>query len=251
MKIRLIRHATMLVCLGGQTLLVDPMLGREGEMPPIQNSPNQRPNPLVPLPVGEEELKSADAVLITHTHRDHFDRAAAGILPKDSPVLCQPEDREKLEGLGFSRVLPVEKTLTWNGIAFTRTGGRHGTGEIGRKMAPVSGYILQAPGEPALYIAGDTVWCPEAEAALEDFRPGVAVVYSGGARFLEGDPITMTAEDVSRVCRKAPGTRVVAVHLEAINHCLLTRRELRDHLEKEGLSGQVLIPADGQWLDLA
>jgi hypothetical protein len=47
-----------------------------------------------------------------------------------------------------------------------RTGGRHGTGEIGEKMGPVSGYVLRGPGEPVVYIAGDTVWCPEVAAAL-------------------------------------------------------------------------------------
>ena len=249
MKIQLIRHATLIISIKGLTLLVDPMLGRQGEMAPIQNSPNQLPNPLVPLPVSEDSLKAVDAVLLTHTHRDHVDYAAARLLPKDVPVLCQPGDEKKLEGLGFSRFLAVRETLTWNGISITRTAGRHGTGEIGKMMAPVSGFVLQAPGEPSLYIAGDTIWCPEVEQSLEAHRPDIAVVNAGGARFLTGDPIIMTAEDVCRVCRQAPEARVVAVHMEAINHCLLTRRELLSFLEKEGLSQQVRIPADGEFME--
>jgi len=58
-------------------------------------------------------------------------------------------------------------------------------------------------------------------------------------------PITMTAEDVARVCRHAPEA-VVAVHVEAINHCLLGRVEPRSCLKREGLSEQTLIPADGE-----
>ena len=38
----------------------------------------------------------------------------------------------------------------------------------------------------------------------------------------------------------------VAVHMEAINHCLLTRADLRADLEAEGLGGRVLVPEDGQ-----
>lgn len=249
MKIQLIRHATMLAWYGGVKILVDPMLSPAGSMLPVDNSTNQRPNPLVGLPVHEDKLLAVDAVLLTRTHRDHFDDAAARMLPKYIPVFCQPEDGEKLSGLGFSRVQAIGDTCSWKGIRFTRTGGRHGTGEIGEKMGPVSGYVLQTGGEPSLYIAGDTVRCPEVEKALEDHHPQVTVTFAGAARFLTGDPITMTAEDLCMVCRKAPETRVVAVHLEAFNHCLLTRRELRGFLEKEQLLEQVHIPMDGELLE--
>jgi len=103
-------------------------------------------------------------------------------------------------------------------------------------MAPVSGFVLRTPGEPALYVAGDTVWHPEVKAALDEHEPRVVVVNAGGARFDVGDPITMTAEDVARVCRHAPEAAIVAVHMEAINHCLLTRAGLRSYLER-GLPG--------------
>ena len=102
---------------------------------------------------------------------------------------------------------PVEEALELGGVRVARTGGRHGTGEIADAMAPVSGFVLAAPGEPTLYIAGDTVWCDEVAAALDAHRPDVVVVNAGGARFTEGDPITMTAEDVVAVARHAPRAR--------------------------------------------
>ncbi|QIN80560.1 MBL fold metallo-hydrolase [Rubrobacter marinus] len=245
MEIRLVRHATLIVRLDGKALLVDPMLSPPGAMPPIQNTPNDRRNPLVGLP--ELDLSPVDAVLVTHTHADHFDEAAAGELRKDLPVLCQPEDEEKISSHGFANVLPVKGSLDWEGIEVHRTGGRHGTGEIGALMAPVSGFVLRAPGEPTLYVAGDTVWCPEVEDALAEHAPDVVVVNAGAARFNEGDPITMTAGDVAEVARHAGGATVVAVHMEAINHCLLGRDELRSSLAEAEVSGRrVLIPADGE-----
>ena len=57
-------------------------------------------------------------------------------------------------------------------------------------------------------------------AALAAHEPDVVVVNAGGARFTSGDPITMTADDVVAVAAAAPDARVVAVHMEAINHCL-------------------------------
>ena len=244
MEIQLVRHATLAVRLNDKTLLVDPMLSPPGAMPPIQNTPNDRRNPLVPLP--DLDLSPVDAVLVTHTHADHFDEAASGELRKELPLLCQPEDEENFSSGGFSDVRPVDGSIRWEGVELHRTGGRHGTGEIGARMAPVSGFVLRAPGEPVLYVAGDTIWCPEVEDALREYRPDVVVVNAGAARFNEGDPITMTAEDVSEVVRRAGEADVVAVHMEAINHCLLGRDELRSSLVELGTFERVSIPADGE-----
>jgi L-ascorbate metabolism protein UlaG (beta-lactamase superfamily) len=247
MNLQLVRHATLLVDFAGSRLLVDPMLGDPGTAPPIENSPNQRPNPLVPLPMTISEiLRGIDAVLVTHTHRDHWDPAAAGAIAKKIPLFGQVEDEARFVKEGFTDVHPVAPELVFEGIQITRTGGQHGTGEVARMLAPVSGFVLRAPGEPTLYIAGDTIWCTEVDNALRHYNPAVTVVNAGGARFLQGDPITMTPEDVMAVCQAAPHTRVIAVHMEAINHCIVTRDDLRFQLDAERVLSQVEIPGDGE-----
>jgi L-ascorbate metabolism protein UlaG (beta-lactamase superfamily) len=104
----------------------------------------------------------------------------------------------------------------------------------------VSGFVLRAGDEPSIYVAGDTVWCDEVAEAIAAHRPDVIVVNAGGARFLEGDPITMTPEDVLATADAAAPGRVVAVHMEAINHCLVTRANLRS-----AAGDRVVIPEDG------
>jgi hypothetical protein len=42
---------------------------------------------------------------------------------------------------------------------------------------------------------------------------------------------------------------VIAVHLEALNHCPLTRNELREKIREEGLLEQVEMPEDGAVID--
>lgn len=251
MEIQLLRHATLLVSLNGKTLLIDPMLSQAEVMPPIVNSTNQRSNPLVELTCPQDFLQNIDAVLLTHMHRDHFDDAAAEQLPKDKLIFCQPEDEIKLKTLGFYQVTPIFKQNCWEGLTIIRTAGQHGTGEIGIAMSPVSGYILQGKGEPMLYIAGDTIYCAEVEYILGTYHPQVTVVNAGAAQFLNGDPITMTKEDVGNLCRYESETKVVAVHMEAINHCLLSRKSLSDYLKREGLHEKVLIPLDGEKIVLS
>lgn len=254
MKIRLLRHATVLFSINDKKILLDPIFSPAGVMPPIDNSPNPKSNPLVELPLNKVELNQLllelDAVILTHTHRDHFDQLAGNLLPKNIPVFCQPEDGAKLIDLGFSIVIPIHDSYSWQGIKITRTECRHGRGEIGEKMAPASGFILQCAGEPSLYICGDTIWCTEVEKTLQTYQPEITMIFGGAAQFLVGGPIVMDAEDISQLCRKAPYTKVMVVHLESFNHCLLSRSQLREFLRIQNLSNQVIIPDDGQLLEV-
>jgi L-ascorbate metabolism protein UlaG (beta-lactamase superfamily) len=246
MRLRLIRNATLAVKVAGRYLLVDPMLDPAGARPPVEDTPNERRNPLVELPEPAEVVAGGvDAVLVTHLHRDHLDDTAVALLPSDVPLFCQPEDTDALRERGFADPRPVDPEREWNGVHLTRTAGRHGTGAIGEAMAPVSGFVLAAAGEPTLYVAGDTIWCDEVRAAIDRHRPDVVVVNASGARFNEGDPIVMTTDDVVAVARHATEARIVAVHLEAINHCLETRPDLHQRLHDEGLVDHVTVPEDG------
>ena len=252
MRIQLLRHATVLARLDGADYLIDPMLSPAEAWEPVSNSANPRRNPLVELPLGPGELETAldslAAVFVTHTHGDHWDQPAQDRLRKDLPVFCQPNDTETIRRAGFGQVIPVDQRVKWGGLEVELTGGRHGTGEVAERIGPVSGFVLRAADEPSLYVAGDTIWCAEVEAALNVHRPAVVIVNAGAAQFTDSGPITMDAAGVLAMARAAPDSLVVTVHFESINHCVLSRRELRERVERAGLAAQVLIPADGEVL---
>ena len=231
MRLTLVRHATLLLETSRGRVLVDPMLGAAGTAPPIEDTPNQVPNPLVELPLpAEQVVAGVDLCIVTHLHEDHFDEAAAALLPRDVTILTQPESAGELRGLGFADV-----RTQLEGIPMTR--GRHGTGEIGEEMGAVSGWVVDG-----VYIAGDTIWCDEVASALAEHEPRAVVVNAGGARFDVGDPIVMTADDVRSV-REATDAPILVVHLEAINHCLEPRTAYT------GIPG-VLAPDDGEMIEL-
>ena len=233
----LVRNATVVLELEGLRLLVDPMLDEVGARPAVENTANDRRNPLVPLPFPAEEIVAGlDAVLVTHLHRDHFDDAAAQRLPRDVPLYCQPEDERRLAALGF-RAEPVVDSVTHAGLRITRTGGRHGTGEVARELGPVSGFVVDG-----VYVAGDTIWCAEVEVAIARHKPRTAIVNGSAARFVDSGPLVMTTADIREVVRRVP--RVVVVHLEAINHCIDTRAFVRKEVP------EAIVPADGETIEV-
>lgn len=250
MQFHHIRHATFIIGINGKKILVDPMLSHKASMEPIPDVPDTGWNPTAELTVPIETILEYDAAIITHLHRDHFDEAASKLLPKERTVFCQPEDEKRLKDMGFEKVSAVLESTEWEGVSLTRTTGRHGHGATALKLAPVSGFVLSAPGEPVVYITGDTVFYSCVEKALERYNPDVVICFSGEARFRYGKPITMNAQDILSVCRKLPGTRVVCVHMEAWNHCRLTRKALSDFTASNGIGGQVLIPFDGELMEL-
>ena len=237
MRITLVRNATLVLELAGKRLVVDPMLDDAGTRPAIEGTRNPIANPTVPLPFpAEEVVRGLDAVIVTHRHRDHLDGTAERLLPRDVPVFCQPEDEEALRELGLD-ARPIADALDWDGLRIVRTPGRHGSGEMATLLAPVSGFVLDD-----LYVAGDTVWYEGVEETIARHEPRVAVVNAGGAEFEQGGLIIMGVDDVRQVAARVP--TVVAVHLEALNHCYLTRAALRAELP------DVLVPDDGTALEL-
>lgn len=255
-QIQQIRNATLKLEYAGRTFLVDPMLGARGAYPGFKGTYNQHlRNPLVELPIpAAEVMRGVDAVVVTHTHLDHWDGGEHAFVPKDLPIFVQHQaDAEQVRGQGYRDVRVIEGSAEFEGVRLTRTGGQHGTdamfavepvaGLLGQAM----GVVFQAPGAATVYVVGDTTWHGEVEQALAAFKPDVVVLNTGDARVLGfTGSIIMGRDDVLRAARAAPGAAIVATHMDAINHMTLSREVLRDHVRQNGLEDRVRVPADGE-----
>lgn len=248
MNITHIRNATLLVEYAHHRFLIDPFFAEKGSMPPFENTTNQHlNNPLEELPMPVEQLLKVDAVFLTHLHPDHFDEAAKEVIPKDMTIYVQnEEDKRQVEDAGFTNVEPLEPEVTIGGVKVIKTNGQHGSEKMTSVTGRVSGLIFTYHNEKTLYIAGDTIWYEGVEDTIDTHRPEVIVVNAGSAQFLEGGPITMTKEDVWRTHKESPEAKVIAVHMEALNHCLLTRDELREFISEKENPRQIVIPEDGE-----
>jgi len=248
MKIQLIRNATLRISMAGTTLLTDPvLLPRHG----IDSFAGIERNPTVDLPFpAEEVIKDIDMVLVSHLHLDHFDDGAKKMLPKDIPILCRQVNEADLKNYEFFKGDPIETQMTWQNIEITPTSGRHAGNEKWEAiLGRVSGFVLRAPGEPVVYWAGDTVLYDEIEAILTSVKPDIILTHSGGAELGDSGPIVMDAGQTIDVCKLCPDARVVAIHMEALDHCKVSRQALRDLATENKIPrDRLFIPEDGEIL---
>jgi L-ascorbate metabolism protein UlaG (beta-lactamase superfamily) len=256
MQIQLLRNATLVVQVGGQCLLIDPMLGPPASLPSFAffRYPPRR-NPLVPLPtIASEVLARVTAGLVTHCrwgHVDHLDRAGARWFATSGvPVYCQDPDAVFLRRRGMHAVpLAVGRSYSWAGGRLTAIPARHGYGLIGQLMGPGVGYLIESRGEPTLYISGDTVLSATVREVLQWVRPDVIVIAAGGASLDLGPPILMPLHEVLACIKLAPGL-VIATHMEALNHCPITRVQLAAAVAAAGLAYKVRILQDGEHITI-
>lgn len=249
---QLVRNATVRIEYAGTVFLVDPMLADEEAYPGIAGTHNAHLRyPRVGLPMPLQQAMEADAVVLTHLHPDHWDPAAREWLPKSIPIFVQDEaDARSVRADGFTDVRVFDDTV-FEGTRLRRTGGQHGTDAhmhaLGDALGTVSGVVFQRDGYRTVYVAGDTAWHADVEAAIAQHRPDVIVLNAGDARIegFEGS-IIMGRDDLVRARRAAPDAVIVAVHLEAVNHATQSREDLRRYIRAQGLDTEwTLVPEDG------
>jgi L-ascorbate metabolism protein UlaG (beta-lactamase superfamily) len=256
-QVQEIRNATVKITYADTTFLIDPMFAPKGfyEGFPDTYRSHLR-NPFIDLPIKPETiLAGVDAVIITHTHLDHWDDAAQNTISKTMPIFVQnQQDQKTVQSQGFKDVRILTNT-TFQGVTLSKTGGQHGTDAmyaipaLNNALGDAMGIVFEAKGHETIYVAGDTIWRPEVDQAIQNFKPDVIVLNTGNA-LVNGfkESIIMGKEDTYRATQQAPNAKIIAVHMDAINHMSLTRQQLAEYVKAKGIQDHVLIPLDGETL---
>lgn len=234
-----------------QVILVDPMIGRKGTLPPFtffRFKPKK--NPIVELPeVCKPILDKVTHCLITHNHPDHLDRKAEKyLITKNIPVICSALDEKKFrkKGLNVVQTLEYWKREDFLGGKIEGIPARHGYGFIAKPAGNVMGFYIELPNEPSVYLSSDTIYTDDVKKVLSEYKPEINVVAAGSAQFDIFKPLLMRVEDVLAFTKDAPG-KVIANHLEAVNHCPTKRDNLKRLFSSEGLQKKTWVPEDGEF----
>jgi L-ascorbate metabolism protein UlaG (beta-lactamase superfamily) len=152
-------HATVLLRVGGMTILTDPVLSnRVGVgLGLITGGPKRLIAPALTV----RELPRIDLILISHAHFDHLDRPTLARLPKRIPVVTAHHTRDLISDLGFRRV----SELAW-GESVKLAGGlrvsAHPVAHWGARTfydnhRGFNAYVIEAGGRRVLY-GGDSAY---------------------------------------------------------------------------------------------
>jgi L-ascorbate metabolism protein UlaG (beta-lactamase superfamily) len=184
-KVTFLGHATTLIEIGGKRVLTDPFLR-------TRLGPLQRHGPL-PHPGALE----VDVVLVSHGHRDHFDRPSLESLP-GRPTIVVPQGLGRmLRGGSIGEVVEVQAGATADaaGVRLGAVPARHWISPRGPRAQPI-GYVLDAGSR--VYFAGDTGRFP----AMADLVDGVDLallpVWTWGPHLGPGHLGPRSAAEVAR-----------------------------------------------------
>jgi L-ascorbate metabolism protein UlaG (beta-lactamase superfamily) len=112
-------------------------------------------------------------------------------------------------------------------------------------MGNVMGFYIELPNEKSIYLSADTIYTDDVHRVLTQLKPEVAVVACGTAQLDVFQPLLMRMDDILKFVQNALN-KVIANHLETVNHCPRNRNQLKVEVSKIGLSDKVFIPNDGE-----
>lgn len=215
--------ATMLLRIGGFTLLTDPNFLHRGQRARLGYG--LRARRLTEPALQPADLPELDGILLSHMHGDHWDRIATKSLAKETPVVSTPEAAKCLSDRGFTATADLrpwqthEFTRGQSTLRITSVPGVHGPGPLARLLPQVMGSVVELIGDGGGvswrgYISGDTLYRPVLGEVLQRCGPlDVLIPHLGGTKAL-GLTVTMDARQGADLVELLAPPVTVPVHYD-------------------------------------
>ncbi|HUR96602.1 MAG TPA: MBL fold metallo-hydrolase [Pyrinomonadaceae bacterium] len=247
--------ATVIVRLGGFTILTDPNFLHAGDH--VHLGYGLTSERLTEPAFDIEALPPIDFCILSHYHGDHFDQLVEEKLRKDLPIITTEHAAEELKEKGFTTPIALD---TWdsitvenglNRVRITSMPGKHGPAIVDFALPPVMGSMLDfeaASGEKLLrmYISGDTLIHDDLDEIPIRF-PGVdlALLHLGGTRVL-GVLVTMDDKQGVEMMRIIEPNKAIPIHYNDYDVFKSPLEDFKRAAEAAGLADRMVYLAHGE-----
>lgn len=187
--------------------------------------------------IARADLGQIDLVLLSHHgHKDNLDWEGLELIAQGIPTLSTQQAASDLFG-GSVIGLDNWESYEIGGVTVTAMPALHGPPGVEPRIGPVIGFMLEAQGEPIVYVSGDNASLPLVRQIAERFAPvDIALIFAGAARSerFEGD-LTLTSADAVAAAKALGASTVVGLHTEDWTHFSHSRQQLEAAFEGTGL----------------
>ena len=187
--------------------------------------------------VSRADVWPVDLVLLSHhAHKDNLDWEGLELIAQGPVTLSTRRAASDLWGgsvLGFDDWEQYEL----DGVRVTVVPALHGPPGSESRTGPVVGFVLEADGEPTVYVSGDNASLPLVEQIAGRFPSIDVALLSAGAARVPGidSPLTLTSTDAAAAASLLGATQVVGLHTEDWQHFSEGREELEVAFSETGL----------------
>lgn len=187
-------------------------------------------------------------LLSHHDHRDNLDEAGLALVRSGIPTLTTPAAADAL-ALPHVRGLAAWETAARRRLSVTAVPASHGPDDV---AGPVTGFLLEAPGAPSVYVSGDNSELDAVTEVAARFAPvGLAILFAGAARVPAIDAaLTLTSRDAAAAARILGARAVAGVHVEDWRHFSEGRADLEAAFAAEGMRDLLLDTPRGARVEL-
>lgn len=191
-----------------------------------------------------------DAVLLSHDqHADNLDHAGRELLRRVPHVLTTVAGAVRLGGAARGLEPWAATTLTapeGTTVRVTGTPCRHGPAGIEPISGEVTGFMLETPGAPTVYVTGDTVYYEGVAEVARRFAPQLIVAFAGAARPRGPFDLTMSANDLLDTAHAFPHALIAPVHTDGWAHFTLPVEDTAAVFQKFGLGRRLQVLRRGR-----
>lgn len=187
--------------------------------------------------VERTDLGPVDLVLLSHHgHKDNLDYEGLELIATGVPTLSTLSAASDLFG-GSVVGLDNWETHEIGDVTVTAVPALHGPPGTERLTGPVIGFVLQAPGQPTVYVSGDNASIALVQQIADRFAPiDIALIFAGAVRVPAVDGLmTLTSPDAAAAARVLQAGIVVGLHTEDWSHFTESRADLEAAFAGTGL----------------